>query len=572
MYMGSLICIIVTSLMTLLDPLVMKWLLDDVLPRRDLRMLVVGSGVLLLVYVFRLVSTTLGGIISFGAMQKMVFRIRLRLLRDLQSLPAKYHDNTPVGDTVYRVEQDVEQIGLLGADFIPICLRLALVITMTMTIMFIMNWQLTCVVLPLAPIFLLVQHRYRDHLRVHSDMVQTRLGQVSGFLHEHLSAISQVQLLARETTEARRFAFLTRDAMGAQRKRREAEAKFSLLSLSIAAVGTTAILGYGGYQVMVGALTVGGLVAFYSYLTRLFEPLSGAVEIAARMQRGGASIRRVVAIMQENEPLKDRPGAVSIPSKPAAGIEMRNVRFSYREDRPVLTNINLRIEPGERVALVGANGSGKSTISRLLTRLYDADCGAVLVGDKDVRDIKVKSLRCAVTLVPQQPVLFNATLRENILYGNPKASQRHLEEAAELAQLSDLIKLLPHGWDEMVGPRGSSLSGGERQRVALARAALQGSGILILDEPTVGLDVIAEREFLKALDSFAADKTVLVISHQLVTILWADRILMLEHGRVVEQGSHEALYNKGGAYYELYTQEIEKEARAVEIYNMLDGD
>jgi ABC-type multidrug transport system fused ATPase/permease subunit len=571
LYLGSLGCIIFGSLMALLDPLVMKWLLDDVLPRRDMRMLWVAAGLFFLIYICRLLSSTLGGLLSFRATQKIVFRIRLRLLRDLQSLPAKYHDNTPVGDTVYRLEQDVEQIGQLGGDFIPTSLRLALMITLIVITMFIMNWQLTCIVLPLAPIFLLVQYRYRNVLRAHSDRVQKRMGQVSGFLHEHLSSISQVQLLTRETIEARRFASLAWGAMGAQRKRREAESTFILMSLSFAAVGSTLILGYGGYQVIVGSLTIGGLVAFYSYLTRLFDPLGGTVETISKMQRAGASIRRVVAIMQENEPLKDSPGAIAISPSLPASIELQNVCFAYRADRSVLTDVSLRIEPGERVALVGANGSGKSTIGKLLTRLYDVNGGAVMVGGIDVRGIRVKSLRSTVAFVPQQPVLFNATLRENILYGSPKASLSQLEEAAEVAQLQGLIELLPQGWDELVGPRGSSLSGGERQRVALARAALQNSGILILDESTAGLDATAEREFLRALDSFAVNKTVLVISHQLATILWADRVVVLAQGRVLEEGTHETLYRKGGAYYQLYTEEIEREANPVEAMGVLDG-
>jgi ABC-type multidrug transport system fused ATPase/permease subunit len=267
---------------------------------------------------------------------------------------------------------------------------------------------------------------------------------------------------------------------------------------------------------------------------QLFIPLYGVVDIYSRLQRVGASVRRLMEITNADMVMRDRPGAVALERNTSGAIELKGVSFSYHSNRPVLDAISLRVNPGERVALVGTSGNGKSTVARLVARLYDAREGQVLVEDVDVRDVALRSLRSSIILVPQEPLLFDVTLRENLLYGNPKATQEELEKVTRLAQLDTLINRLPNGLDESLGPRGNRLSGGERQRVALARALLQHPKVLILDECTSALDTLTEKRLLNALDHHLRGVTTIIISHRPYPTNWADREVHLSYGQINE--------------------------------------
>lgn len=537
LHFGSYICILVASTLVLVEPLLVRLLIDDVIPHRRIGLLPLVGVAVFLTYMGRLGFDSLGGLLNFRAVQKMTFRLRLSLLRHLQRLSAEYHDNRSLGETLHRLQVDVEQVGTLSGDVIPTTLRMATVFILVMTMMLIMNYRLTAIVLPLIPVFILVRRHFRNRLRQASDTVQQQSGKMIGFLEEHLSSIVQVQLLSCEQREARRFARLASHAVRAQIKRRAIELFFSSLLYLIIVMGMAAVLCYGGYQVMTGALTAGGLVAFYGYTLQLFIPLYGVVDIYSKLQRAGASIRRIMEITQAEIVLRDRHGALVLGPGASGSIELRNVAFSYHSDRPVLTGINLRIKPGERVALAGTSGNGKSTIARLLARLYDAQDGAVLIDGVDVRDIQLKSLRSSIIFVPQDPVLFDITLRENMLFGNPQATDDQLEAVAQLVHLENLIRRLPKGWEEPLGPRGNRLSGGERQRVALARALLQRPRVLILDECTSALDATTEKCVLSGLDDFLQDVTTILISHRSYPLQWANRVISMNYGRIVEEQS-----------------------------------
>lgn len=534
LHLCSYICILVASALVLVEPLIVRMLIDDVIPQRRTNLLPLIGGAVFFTYMGRLGFDSLGGMLNFRAVQKMTFRLRLSLLRHLQRLSAEYHDNRPIGETLHRLQVDVEQVGTLSGDVIPIVLRLLTIFTLVMTMMLVLNHRLTAIVLPLIPVFVLVRRHFRNNLRQASDAVQQQSGKMIGFLEEHLSSIVQVQLLSCEQREARRFARLASQAVRAQVRRRSMELFFSALLYLIIVTGMASVLCYGGYQVMTGTLSAGSLVAFYSYTLQLFIPLYGVVDIYSKLQRAGASIRRIMDITQAEVTLRDRPGALELGTKAAGAIELRDVAFNYHADRPVLTGINLRIEPGERVALAGTSGNGKSTIARLVSRLYDARAGAVLIDGVDVRDIQLKSLRSSIIFVPQDPVLFDITLRENMLFANPQATDEQLYEVAKLVRLEKLVNRLPRGWDEPLGPRGNRLSGGERQRVALARALLQRPRILILDECTSALDATTERYVLSGLNDFLQNVTTIVISHRSYPLQWASRVISMSYGQILE--------------------------------------
>jgi ATP-binding cassette, subfamily B, bacterial len=554
LHLLSLACIIIACLLALLDPLVMKWLIDDIIPNHRAQLLLVVAVVFLATYTGRLIFNRLSSMCTFLAISKMVFRVRLRLLRHLQGLSSEYHDNMAVGDTLHRIERDVDQVGSVGGELIPNFIRLVVTFAMTIGAMLVLNWRLTLIILPLIPAFMMTRHYYRARLRRLSDVVQESQGRISSFLQEHLSAITQVQLFARELAESRRFIRLSGYSLKSHYSLRRASQTFSIISLLIIALGIAIILAYGGYKVMMGVLTTGELVAFYSYLLRLFDPINNAVGITSKLGQGGASIRRILEVMDHTVSRKNTPYLKRVVLNNKAWVELQNVSFSYPAGRLALADISLRIDPGQRIALVGPSGSGKSTIAKLLTRLYEMQAGVALINGLDIRDIDLSDLRAAVALVTQEVVLFEGTLRENIAFGNGRASQQALEQAIGIAQLEEMISRLPQGLETPVGPRGNKFSGGEKQRIALARAVVRNPAILILDEPTAALDAATEQAFIRSLTQFAMSRTTIVISHRVSTIIWADSVVVLDEGRVVANGTHNQLCLGSEVYQGLCNQ------------------
>lgn len=528
LHAASYLCVVCGGFLILLDPLIIRLLIDDVIPQRRFAWLPLVAAALFLTYMGRLGLDALGGLLNVCAVQKMSFHSRLKLLRHLQRLSADYHDKRPVGDTLHRLQMDVDQAATLVGEVIPGALRMLTIFILVLSAMLVLNYRLALIVMPLVPVFVLIRRRFHDRLRSASDSVQEQSGRMIGFLEEHLAAILQIQLLSCEQREARRFVRLSAGAVRAQVKRRGTELFFSVMLYLIIVTGMASVLCYGGYQVMMGTLTAGGLVAFYGYTLQLFAPLYGAIEIYSKLQRAAASVRRLMEIAETEVALRDRPQPFVLPAASPAALELKNVSFSYEGERPVLNAVSLRVDRGERVALAGSSGIGKSTIGRLMARLYDARDGAVLVEGMDIRDIRLKSLRSAVILVPQDPVLFDLSLRENLLFGNAGATREELENVTKIAQLEPVIRRLPGGWEEPLGPRGNRLSGGERQRVALARALLQRPSVLILDECTSALDALTETRLLASLDSFLKNVTTVMISHRPLPTRWADRVVDLE--------------------------------------------
>jgi ABC-type multidrug transport system fused ATPase/permease subunit len=545
-------CMIVGGGLSLLDPLVVKWLIDVALPKRDLRLVLLGTLVFCAVYLASLAINYLGSFVSCLLTQKMVFRIRVSLLRQIQTLSTHCREKSEVGDMLYRLEQDVDRVAELSGDILPLTIQMALMGIMVLVTMGILNWHLTVLVAPVLPIFYLLQRRYAAKLKDAADQVQSQSGKINAFLQEHLAGMMQLQLLNRMGTQARKFARLAAKGAQLQIRQRATEMAFGGASVSVIVLGMGVILGYGGYEVTRGALTVGGMVAFYGYVFRLFAPVSIAIDLQSRLQRVGASIRRIDEITDSQQKTDARVNTTPLRQDIRPELEFRSVWFAYSKDRPVLREMSFRVEAEETVALVGLNGSGKSTIGLLATRLYEPNAGSILIGGRDIHDVDRRSLRAYITLVPQDPILFDETIRQNLLYGNPGATSRDLDAVAALTQFDRVLRRLPRGLDEPLGPLGNSLSGGERKRLALARTLLQQPKILIVDEITSSLDAPGAAGLLEGLDVFRRTRTLVVVSHRPATILWADRILVVQNGVIADSGKHRELMDRCEAYQKIW--------------------
>lgn len=547
---ANLACVVVAGLLSLLDPLVVRWLIDVGVPRRNLRLILLGTLFFCLLYLASVGMNYLASFLSCVVTQKMVFRIRMSLLRRIQSFPARYHENWQVGETLYRVEQDVDRVAELTGDVLPLTIQVFVLAVLVILTMAVLSWRLTVLILPLLPVFYVLERTYSRTLKEAADRTQSQSGKIAAFLQEHLTGILQLQLLNRIGTQGRKYARLAAEGARLQVRQRATENSFGIACVAVIVVGMALVLGYGGYEVTRAKLTIGGLVAFYGYTFRLFTPVSTAIDLQSRLQRAGASIRRIFEIT-------DYPSGLGSPVIPLhrnikPELEFRSVCFQYGENRPVLHEMSFRVAAGESVAIVGLNGSGKSTIGLLATRLYEPNGGKIFVGGEDIRGISHRSLRRVVTLVPQDPILFDETIRGNLLYGNPAAIKSDLDEVILLTQLDQVIQRLPKGFDEPLGPLGGRLSGGEKQRLALARSLLQQPRILIMDEVTSALDGPAAAGLLRGLGLLRGARTLLVISHRPSTILWADRILVVDQGAIVDAGTHSQLLVRCAAYGKIW--------------------
>ncbi len=486
------------------------------------------------------------------AAQRLALDMRLRLLRHLDTLSADYHEGTPVGASMYPLKEPIEEIAYFGSDLLPAILRTLMATVLTLGTMLILNVRMTLVVLPLIPVFLLARKHFRDRLEDDSDTVQHNHIAWSSFLQEHLSSVVAIQLLRQERRQERTaFRLLSATVRSHNRLFRTGVSFTFYTSLTIG-LAMSAVIGYGGWSVFTGSLTVGGLVAFYTYLTQLFEPLSGAAETYVRAQKAFASIRQVQAVLALEPAIKTCASVIGFPHDHPWAIELSDLRFGYPRNRGILSIPHLDIRAGEHVALVGENGAGKSTLAKLLARLYDVDSGSICVAGHDVRDIEIQSLREQVCYAPPSPILFDTTLAGNLRLGKVTASDAELEEVMECVGLTAWVGTLQGGLNQRIGPGGSRLSGGQRQRLGIGRAILQRPRILILDEATSSLDAASEQQLLSSLHNVLPGSTIIVISHRLSALLCVGRVIVFEAGRVVEDASPALLLRNGGAYSRLF--------------------
>ncbi len=601
---GSLVLVLFSSAVGLSSPLLMRWLIDDILPHQRWGALIVATALFFAVSIGRSALSAAAGMVGALGVMQCSFQLRRRLLAHLVGLPAAFYASHPVGDLVQRAESDVSLVSDLGSDLLPAVVNMVVQTVMTISIMVFLDWRLTLIALPLAPVFEWLRHRYRTILKKNSESVREASGQQSNLLNELLTGITQIQLLGAERRVARRYTRLNLRSLKARWDQRWNELMFTFSAMTVISLGSALILGYGGARVLRGELTAGSLVAFYSYIGGIFSPLSMATELYARINRVRASVRRLLEVERAPNDIRDRDDAVPLIEKPQL-LVCTGVTFRYRtadgeqtengnahdvtsnaahganangstskradaekderydktvdeksdgqhDDRPTLDNADFDARIGERVAIVGASGCGKSSLLKLLPRLYDADAGRIEIDGTDVRALQLRTLRQAISFVPQEPILFRGTLRDNLRHGCPTATQQGIERAMRIACLTDVVARLPDGLNTELGPMGSGLSGGEKQRVAIARAILQDRPILILDEATSALDARTEFRLLARLAPWCKRRIVIVVSHRMSASRWADRVVVFDNGHVIEDGSHDALYQPGTFYFDLW--------------------
>jgi ATP-binding cassette, subfamily B, bacterial MsbA len=549
-HFASFLCMSVGSFLALLSPLVLKWMIDVVLPGRRAGLLVGAVVLIFLCNQGRAVLTTGGGYLTMLAAQQLALALRLRILRHLDTLSADYHEGTPVGASMYPLKDPIDEISFLGSDLVPSILRTLLATVLTLGTMLILNPRMTLAVLPLIPVFVLTRKHFRNRLERDSDTVQQNQVAWSSFLQEHLSSIVAIQLLRRERRQERTaFRLLGASVRSLTRLFRTGVSFTFYTSLTIG-LAMAAVIGYGGWSVLAGTLTVGGLVAFYTYLAQLFEPLSGVAETYARAQKTFASIRRVQAVLALEPTIKTCRTAIKFPQSSPWTIELADVCFRYPRSDGLLCISSLEIPAGEHVAIVGENGAGKSTLAKLIARLYDVDSGSISVAGHDVREIEIESLREQVCYVPPHPVLFDTKVAGNLQLGKVTASEAELKEVVDYVGLATWSR---DGLNPRIGPGGHRLSGGQRQRVGIGRAILQRPRILILDEATSSLDAASEQQLLSGLRRILPGTTIVVISHRLSALHCVDRVIVLEAGRIVEDDLPTALLGNRGPYSRLFS-------------------
>jgi ABC-type multidrug transport system fused ATPase/permease subunit len=550
--------------MELVPPLIQKAIVDEVIGARSLERLGLFVGLLVAAYAFEQIVNAGDTFVRHALGEKFILDLRVRLYAYLQRLSLSFFERTSTGELMSRVTNDVNALenfvthgsALTAVDLLRLVGGAA--------ILFVLDARLALLVLLPVPILAVALRYFNTRIRPVYRRVRARLGDLNAQLQDNLSGIRVIQAFVQEDRELERFATESENYYQARVEGIRYWATFFPAMRFVASLGTVIVLGVGAMMAVNGEISLGTLVAFLSYITSFYQPINRLTEIDRVFQEAIAAGERIFELLDETSDIQDAPDAADLPVV-RGEVVFEDVHFRYgpaehaRRDgeREVLHDVDFAMAPGEMVALVGPSGAGKTSIANLLCRFYDPIHGRVTVDDHDLRHVRLASLRRQIAVVLQDTFLFNSTIRENLLYGKPDASDDELTAAAEAAYAHEFITALPQGYDTEIGERGIKLSGGQKQRLALARAILADPRILILDEATSSVDAEAEYLIQQALESVLQGRTSLVIAHRLSTIRSADKIIALEEGRIREVGDHHELMRRGGLYSQLYQRQLE---------------
>lgn len=536
-------------------PQLVRFAIDQGVSRGDL-------GAVALYALALLGFVALAGVAGFAARyfsvrfsQGVVHEVRVEAFAAVQRQSMRFFDRVATGQLISRITNDADRIAGFLSWQMRNLVNTSVMIAMASYYMLTMNLRLSAIALAAMGVMALANAKFALTIRPLYDQIRHQLGVLASIVTSSLGGIKTVKALALEDYMDRRFRGENDRFLSLSLRAAKVRAVYGNASFLVLGVAMSGILLYGGELIAAGLLTVGELTAFIAYLMMLMWPLRALGFIVGGAQRAIASARRIFDIIDSAPGTGDEPGAVEL--RDVRGeVRFENVTFSYVEGRPVLRNVSFVVRPGETVAIVGPPGSGKSTILKLLLRLYEPDEGRITIDGVDVRSIKLSSLRRFVALVPQEPFIFSGTVRENIELGSPGAPMERIVWAAKVAKIHDFIESLPRGYDTVVGERGVTLSGGQRQRIAIARALVADPRILLLDDPVSNLDAETEKRFVEDLREVVRGRTVIIVTQRLSLAQIADRILVLVDGRIVEEGRHDELIARRGHYYRLYISSL----------------
>jgi ATP-binding cassette, subfamily B, bacterial len=481
-----------------------------------------------------------------------LLKLRTELYAYLQSLSLKYHDARRSSDSSFRVAYDSQSIQTIYNKGLTNIFGAVVTLFGTFAIMVRLDWQLALLSLAVVPAIVGAIYFFANRIRREQTLIQEQESAVLAQAQEGLSSIRMVHAFGREEFEVRQFHQHARQSLQANLRLTLTNVQSALVITTLIVIGTAAMYYIGTLHVIAGTLELGSLLVFSAYLVMLYQPLESLTYTAWAMEGATAGAQRCFEVLDRRDDVIDWPDATAIEYADGA-VAFDNVSFGYQPDRMILTEIDLDIRPNQIVALVGGTGAGKSTLLSLVPRFYDPTQGSVSLDGRDLRRLTKRSLRAQIAIVLQDTLLFSTTIRENILYGRPDATDEEIREAARRAQAEEFILQMPHGYESPVGERGSHLSVGQRQRIGIARAFLKNAPVLLLDEPTSALDPSTEAAIMGTIKELMQGRTTLIVTHRLATVHNVDRIVVLENGRIVEQGTGPELVRHGGAYAKLYS-------------------